>query len=471
MIGRIKEQDVLRSCLESSRAEFLVVYGRRRIGKTYLIKEYFNNSFAFYATGLSNEKTKQQLRVFNGSLIEYGCNEKAQPIDWHEAFTRLKKLLLADNVRRDPLTGKKVVFLDELPWMDTARSDFKSALEYFWNSFASSQNDILLIVCGSATTWIIDNLIGDRGGFHNRITKQIHLFPFTLSECEELFKLNGVPITRKQIIESYMIFGGIPYYINCFDKRLSLAQNVDELLFKESGQLYYEYDRLLKSLFKHCEKHAAIIDAISQVKGGMTRVELAKKKAIGDGEPLTKALKELEQCGFIRKYKNYTKEKQGFYFQLIDPFMLFCFHFIKNREHESWMTYINSPSYYAWAGNAFEIVTLIHSGKIKKVLGIEGVESSEYAWRSTESKPGAQVDLLIDRRDDVVNLCEIKYSIDLFEIDSNYEDVLRNKVSTFIKETKSKKTVHLTFVSAAGLKQNSHSGIVVRSITGDDLFE
>jgi len=471
MVGRIREQEIIKSCLESNRAEFLAVYGRRRVGKTYLVKEYFNNSFAFYATGLSNEKTRQQLKAFNGSLLEYGSSDKTQPTDWYEAFTRLKHLLLLEDVKRDPLTGKKVVFLDELPWMDTARSDFKSALEYFWNSFASTQNDLLLIVCGSATTWIIDNLIGDRGGFHNRITRQIYLSPFNLGECEALFRLNGVQITRKQVIESYMIFGGIPYYINCFDKRLSMAQNVDELLFKESGQLFYEYDRLLKSLFRHCEKHSAIIDAISQVKGGMTRVDLAKIKAIGDGEPLTKALRELEQCGFIRKYKNYMKEKQGFYFQLIDPFMLFSFHFIKNRRHDSWMTYINSPGYYSWAGNAFELVCLIHSRQIKKNLGIEGVESVEYAWRSNECKPGAQIDLLIDRRDDVVNLCEIKYSIDPFEITSSYESELKNKISAFIKESNCRKAVHLTLVSASGLKQNIHSGIIIKLITGDDLFE
>ena len=470
MIGRKKEQIILQNCLESPRAEFVVVYGRRRVGKTFLIKEYFNNSFAFYATGLSNAKTKEQLKVFNGSLEEYGMVNNKQPKDWYEAFMRLKQLLLNDNVRRDPVSGKKVVFLDELPWMDTTRSDFKSALEYFWNSFASTQNDLVLIVCGSATSWIINNLLGDRGGFYNRITRQIHLFPFTLKECEDLYRLNGIQMTRQKVVESYMVFGGIPYYINCFDKRLSLAQNIDELLFKESGQLYYEYDTLLRSLFKNYERHAAIIDAISKSKGGMQRTDLAKIAQIGDGEPLTKALNELEQCGFIRKYKNYTKENSKFNFQLIDPFMNFCFKFIKNREHESWMSYINTSSYFSWSGNAFELVCLLHVNQIKNALGISGVETMEYAWRSTKKENGAQIDLLIDRKDGVINVCEIKYTVLPFEIDSKYEMELRNKLAVFISETSCNKALHLTMISANGLKHNVHSGVVQNEIIGDDLF-
>lgn len=470
MIGRKKEQIILQNCLESPRAEFVVVYGRRRVGKTFLIKEYFNNSFAFYATGLSNAKTKEQLKIFNGSLMEYGSSDKKQPKDWYEAFTRLKHLLLNENVRRDPVSGKKVVFLDELPWMDTVRSDFKSALEYFWNSFASTQNDLLLIVCGSATSWIINNLLGDRGGFYNRITRQIHLFPFTLKECEDLYRLNGIQMTRQQVIESYMVFGGIPYYLNCFDKRLSLAQNIDELLFKENGQLYYEYDMLLKSLFKNYERHAAIIDAIAQSKCGMQRVDLAKIAKIGDGEPLTKALNELEQSGFIRKYKNYAKAKSKFYFQLIDPFMNFCFKFIKKRDHGSWMSYINTPSYFSWSGNAFELVCLLHVDQIKNALGISGVETMEYAWRSSKKENGAQIDLLIDRKDGVMNVCEMKYTLLPFEIDSKYELELKNKLTVFMEETDCKKALHLTMISANGLKRNAHSGIVQNEMNGEDLF-
>lgn len=470
MIGRVAEQDLLKQCCESPRPEFLVVYGRRRVGKTYLIKEYFNNSFSFYATGLAEQKTRQQLRAFSDSLRLYGHKQKSIPTDWYEAFFCLREILTSDQVQRDAASGKRVVFLDEVPWMDTARSDFRSALDYFWNSWASSQKDLLLIVCGSATSWIIDHLVSDRGSFYNRITRQIHLQPFTLSECRDLLDANGMVMTQQQMLESYMVFGGIPYYLNCLDRRLSLAQNIDALCFQQNGQLYWEYDRLYHSLFKNAEKHLAIIETISASKGGLTRKELVTDPRIGDGEPLTKALRELEQCGFIRKYKNYMKEKQGFYYQLIDPFTLFCLRFRQNSKVSTWLGFINTPAYYAWCGNAFEMVCLLHIHEIKKALGISGVETTECGWRSTTAKPAAQIDLLIDRADGIINVCEMKYTLDAFDIDAAYEGQLRNKLNAFIGETEPRKAVHLTMVCASGLKPGKHTGIVQNVLSGFQLF-
>ena len=242
IIGRKREKDSLMQCLLSKRPEFVVVYGRRRVGKTYLIREYFNQQFSFYTTGLSDEKTKGQLRAFQASLNAYGYEEKSVPADWFEAFARLKELLQSDKVYREPINNKRVIFLDELPWMDTARSDFKSALDYFWNSWASAQEDLVLIACGSATSWIITNLLTNKKGFHNRITRRIHLVPFSLAECEELFELNDIVMSRSQMIESYMVFGGIPHYLNLFDSRLSLTQNVNELCFKEYEEIRRVYN-------------------------------------------------------------------------------------------------------------------------------------------------------------------------------------------------------------------------------------
>lgn len=470
IVGRTKEQDILNTALHSEKAEFYVVYGRRRVGKTYLIKEYFNQRFSFYATGIANEKTRSQLRAFNLALKQYGCKENTIPQDWFEAFERLKQLLQDQRVYRDPVTKKRVIFLDELPWMDTARSDFKSALEFFWNSYGSSQDDLLLIVCGSATSWIINNILLAKGGFYNRITGQIHLCPFSLKECEELLRFNGHAVTKRQVIECYMVFGGIPYYLNCLDRRRSLAQNIDEICFAEYGQLHYEYDNLFRSLFKNYEKHISIIKAIAKAKVGVLRTELAKVKEIGDGEPLTKALRELEQCGFIRKYKNYSKDKSGYYYQIIDPFINFAIIFLQEPKFTSWLTFVNSPGYYAWCGNAFETVCLNHLDSIKRALGIYGVETMAYSWRSSKQAPGAQIDLLIDRKDDVINICEMKFTIEPFTIDAAYEKNLANKLSAFSKETSPKKALHLTLISASGLKANEHAGVVQNVLTGDVLF-
>ncbi len=471
IVGRKYEQQILENCLASGRPEFIAVYGRRRVGKTYLIREYFNKNFAFYTTGVAGSNMKRQLKIFHENLLEYGLTTKKVPEDWFEAFGMLRKLLEQPNIRRDPASNRIVVFLDELPWMDTPRAEFKSALDYFWNSWASSNEDLVFIVCGSATSWMIENLMKDTGGLHNRVTRQIHLMPFTLSECEELYAFNGLALTRQQIMESYMVFGGIPYYMNCMDRRLSLAQNIDAICFRETGQLRYEFQQVFASLFRHSEKHINIICALTKTKGGMTRVELAKIRSIGDGQALTKALEELEQCGFIRKYLGYAYGKQTFRFQVTDPFTLFSLRFLQDHQIQSWRSHVGSPGYYTWCGNAFELVCLLHIPQIKAKLGIQGVETTEYSWRSEKSDPGAQIDLVIDRKDEVINICEIKFGNEGYRIDAEYEKQLINKLDVFRKETKVKKALHLTMITANGLIHNAHSGCVINEISDNDLFE
>ena len=470
MIGREKEQSILFDCMNSGRPEFLAVYGRRRVGKTFLIREYFQGTFSFYATGVPGTNTSQQLKFFHESLKLYGDDEKDRPKDWLEAFSRLRRILTLSSVQRDYQTRRRVVFLDELPWMDTAKSDFKSALDFFWNSWASSQSDLILIVCGSATSWMISNLIQNTGGFYNRITRQIHLLPFSLHECELLLQSNGMHFTRRQITECYMIFGGIPLYLNYLKPQFSLAQNVEMLLFQENAPLRNEYHQLFASLFKTPEYHKNIIEALSSRRYGLTRAELIRKRGIPDGKTLTKCLDELEQCGFIRKYNDCRKEKSGFIFQLTDSFTLFHLTWIQNQKADSWIDQIGTPSYMAWGGLAFERICLLHTKQIKTALGIQGISSREYSWRSSKTTPGAQIDLLIDRKDDVINLCEMKYSAEEFAIDAEYEKDLLHKAEVFRSETNTKKAVLLTMISFAGIKKNAYRNVIVHEITADSLF-
>ncbi len=470
IIGRNREKDSLMKCLMSTRPEFVVVYGRRRVGKTYLIREYFNRQFSFYTTGLSDEKTKGQLRAFHESLTSYGMEKKSLPKDWFEAFSNLRELLESDNVYREPINNKRVVFLDELPWMDTARSDFKSALDYFWNSWGSAQEDLLLIVCGSATSWIINNLLTGKKGFHNRVTKRIQLMPFTLKECELLLEMNDIVMTRSQIIESYMVFGGIPHYLNLLDSRLSLTQNINELCFKRYGELHDEFYNLFYSLYDKPEKHMAIIEALAAKKEGLSRVQLSEYKEIGGGSVLTKNLRELEECGFIRRFSNYTKETDALY-QVIDPFCLFSMEFINNKKLDSWNEYVNSPGYNSWRENSFEIVCLNHINQIKASLGISGIETNEYSWRSSKGGSGAQIDLLIDRKDGVINLCEMKYTNEEYVLDKDEVDKIHNRMAFFQNESKTQKAIHITFICGNGFKQNKYSGTVQNVITGEELFQ
>lgn len=470
IIGRVREQEQLTTCLESSRPEFVAIYGRRRVGKTYLVREFFKNRFAFYASGVDGKKTREQLKAFNESLREHGCERRAIPKDWFEAFSRLRDLLRSNAAVREPGSGKLVVFLDELPWMDTARSDFRAALDHFWNTWGSAQADLLLIVCGSATSWMIDHLIDDHGGFYNRVTRQISLAPFTLAESEELLSTARSGLTRRQVVECYMAFGGIPYYLNLIDRKYSLAQNIDHLCFDTTGQLHYEFERLFASLFRHSKRHVAIVRALAKRSAGLTRADLEQIEAIGGGQPLTTALRELVQCGFLRKYRDFTKAKRGGFYQLVDPFSLFYLHFIEQGEFDSWLAFHGTQGHAAWRGHAFELVCLLHTLQIKRALGIFGMQTSECAWRSKGSSPAAQIDLLIDRRDDVINVCEMKYCNSEFTIDANYEKALLNKLDAFGQEVKPKKVLHLTMVTSHGLTRNAHADIVQHELTIDDLF-
>ena len=470
MVGRKKEQEILEKLLTSRKPEFLAVYGRRRVGKTYLIKEFFNNSFSFYATGLQQADRKHQLRAFQESLLQYGEDARTIPKDWFEAFSRLRALLEREAVLRDYRSGKRVIFLDELPWMDTAKSDFKSALDYFWNGWASAQKDLLLIVCGSATSWIINNIVKDTGGFYNRLTCQIRLMPFNLNECEEFCSANALQLTRTQIIESYMVFGGIPYYLNYLNPHYSIPQNIQMLFFQENSPLRYEFEQLFQSLFRNAQKYISIIRELSRRKSGMTRTELISSKKTVEGKDLTGCLEDLEQCGFIRRFSDFSSAKNGVHFQLVDPLSLFSLTFLEDRRKSSWLDIHDTPAYYAWCGLAFEMVCLHHIGQIRQALGISGISSNVFAWKSKRSKPGAQIDLLIDRRDDVINLCEMKFSRDVFSIDAAYEKELIRKQEVLRQETKTKKAIWITMITLSGLQKNEYREQVVCEICGDDLF-
>jgi len=468
IIGRNKEQADFQHFLEIEQPEFVVVYGRRRVGKTFLIKEFFNQKFTFYVTGLANAGKQEQLENFNASLKQYAGMPYPQATSWFDAFRQLIHLL--ENTKK---RGKKVVFIDEMPWLDTIKSDFLTGLEYFWNSWASSRPDILLIVCGSATSWITNKLLRNKGGLHNRVTRRMFIAPFTLKECEEYFAEKKMAYTQRDVAESYMAFGGIPFYLNMFEKGKSVAQNIDLLCFTENAPLKNEFDMLFSSLFKNPQLHGQIVNFLAKKKKGQLRENIAKQ-AGNNGGGLTAALEELEQCGFIQSYCAYKKKSKDKIFQLTDPFVLFYYSFIKENQNAGsnyWLNMLGSAAYKTWAGLAFERVCLSHVKQIKSALGIAAVSTEIANWRSKNAETGAEIDLLIDRRDSVVNICEIKYSESEFTINKQYAQNLQNKKAAFSEETKNRKALHITMITTYGVKRNEYWGSVQSEVRMADLFE
>lgn len=468
LIGRKEEVKKLESYLTSRKSEFVAVYGRRRVGKTFLVRKVYNNDFTFQLTGLANVSMKQQLSQFHAALAKYASGINWEPTlatDWFIAFRQL-----ADFLEKLPKEHKKLLFLDELPWLDTHNSKFVSGLEHFWNSWASARDDIVLIVCGSAASWMLKHLIKNRGGLHNRITDRIKLNPFTLEETETFLQQRNAIYNRYQTLLLYMAFGGIPFYLDFIKAEKSAMQNINDLCFHPDAPFRLEYENLYASLFKKHERHITIIEALATKGKGLTRNEIIKKTKLSDGGGLTRLLKELEESNFIRHYKTFgKKQKEGLY-QLVDLYSLFYLRFIKNADEDDenlWLNAIETPTFFTWAGYAFEMVCLHHVPQIKKALGISGVQSSISTWQS----PNAQIDLVIDRKDQVINLCEMKFSVDVFSIDKKYAERLRNKISNFRQLSNTQKTLFLTCVTTYGIATNKHSDIVRNDLKMDILFE
>jgi AAA+ ATPase superfamily predicted ATPase len=469
IIGRENEIEILNEKLTSTKAEFIAVYGRRRIGKTYLVRNVFDGKFTFRLTGLAQATLTEQLTNFNMALQDqYPKDGFKNATNWMEAFQQIRTVIEKSKQK------KKIIFIDELPWFDTAHSRFIPALEHFWNSWASGRKDILLLVCGSAASWMINTLINNKGGLHNRITQKIKIQPFTLKECEELLKYKKITLDYYQLVQLYMVLGGIPFYWEAVEKGRSAPQNINKLCFESNGLLTSEFSNLFKSLFAKAERHEAIVAALVKKSKGLTREEISAESKLANGGGLTRLLDELEESGFIRRYIPFGKKLRNSLYQLSDFFSLFHVKFMKGQkafDKNHWLKLIDSPKHRSWSGYAFEQVCLAHIPQIKKALGISGIETETSSWRSTLSTNGAQIDLVIDRRDGVINLCEMKFSISSFVIDKTYDAELRNKAGAFRTETQTRKSVSLTMLTTFGLKANTYSGNVQNDLKMDVLFE
>ncbi len=469
-VGRNYERSLIKSYLDSPKSEFVAVYGRRRVGKTFLVNNCIEGMCDFHFTGMCDETLKTQLLFFSIELSKRMKTNIKPFKSWVDAFSALRDYL--ESLNKD----KVVVFFDELPWMDAPKSKFLTSLSYFWNMWDGVNKKLKLIVCGSSTTWMVNKLIGDKGGLYGRVGRSIYLAPFSLSECKEfLNEIKGGSYTNKQVLDTYMIMGGIPYYLDMIDTNIPLSKNVDILFFKEGAPLRQEFQFLFRSLFKESKGYSRVIEALSSKLYGMNRDEISKTAGV-EGGVLTEILENLHSCDFIKCYFQINKEKKERIYQLTDMFSLFYLRFLDNVEsidENYWVVNMNSPKVNAWKGYAFEMTCLNHVNEIKNALGISGISSSVYTWRqkAKDGIKGNQIDLLIDRSDDVINVIEAKYSVGEYSIDKKYYNDLNERLVNFKDSTKTRKSLIQTFITVNGIKKNSYYDIVQREILFEDLFE
>lgn len=475
IIGRKKERELFNDICATQKPALVAVYGRRRVGKTFLVRQHFNNSFDFSFTGTYQMPRQGQLLLFNQELRRFSGQEFPLAKDWFSAFEQLRQYLSSLNKKR------LILFFDELPWMETLKSSFMQAFSYFWNTWASTRKGLKLFVCGSSTTWMLDKLIGDKGGLYGRVTHTVYLAPFTLGETEAYLQANGIRWNRYQILEIYMVMGGIPFYLEMLKPKLTFDQNVDNLFFAANAPLRMEYGFLFRSLFHDAQLYRQVVETIAKRSQGMTRQQIKEELGLGDGGVLTVVLENLVRCDFLRRYAAFGKSERNALYQLTDLFSLFHLRFVADnngQDAQFWSNMRENPSRVAWRGYAFEQVCLHHIPQIKEAIGIKAVLSNVCSWScptftDKDGNPwqGTQIDLLIDRRDQVINICEMKYANDVYIIDKDYEERLRRRLSTFQHLTRTRKALHLTFITTYGLSRNTHSGNVQTEVTMGDLFD
>ena len=478
MIGRKKEAKRLKDLYHSNKAELVAVYGRRRVGKTYLVNECFKGKIVFRHAGLSpvemedlpgDSPLRKQLKHFYNSLLLHGMKKSRCPDNWLDAFLMLEMFLESKNTG-----GRLLVFLDELPWMDTQKSGFITAFEGFWNSWACFHENVMVVVCGSATSWIMDKLINNHGGLYGRVTYEIKLSPFTLKECGEFYRAKKIRISKYDIVQAYMITGGIPYYLGYFEKGLSIAQNIDQLFFTKNAFLKNEYERLFSSAFTNPDMMKAIVELLNTNNSGYTRTEISEKSGYSKGGTLSEALKSLVAGDFVIKYVPFGMGKRDECYKLVDPFCIFYLKFVKGQsglDTSFWQKNVTSHQVTIWRGIAFENVCFNHVDQIKAALGISGIITKQAAWsKRADDKDGTQIDMLIERNDHVVNMCEMKFYNKEFSVDKKYHAILTNRQGLLEEYIPKGSVVHSTLITTYGLKYNEYSGDFDNVITLDDLF-
>ncbi|MCR5322527.1 MAG: ATP-binding protein [Lachnospiraceae bacterium] len=503
IIGRETEIKRLDQCMRENKAQLIIVYGRRRIGKTYLINSYFENQFDFKLTGIFNQPIAIQLDNFARELRRQTGKTKGTPNNWFDAFDELRTYL--EELEKEPVANtipgsmakrKLTVFFDEMPWLDTRGSNFISAFEWFWNDYGCTNKNLVFIVCGSAASWMSEKIDKNKGGLFSRQTCRLYLKPFTLYETERFLMSKQIEWSRYDIAECYMIMGGIPYYLDILNSGLYYSANIDNLFFRKSGELWDEFDHLYHTLFSNSKQYIKIVETLSRRRYGMTRKEISDATGLAYNGVLSTYLSNLEASGFIRVFSKFNCKKRDLCYQLTDYYTLFYFRFIKDNygaDEHFWSHSYDYPARRTWAGLTFELLSWDHVSQIKKKLGIFGVLTKESTWNFIKSKKtdetifsdhktvsdndtieeftGAQIDLLIDRRDRTINVCEIMFSTKEFEIDEQYNKSLRNKVESFRQATDTKKTLSITMITTYGVKPGKYTGAIGSEVVLDDLFE
>lgn len=485
IVGRVEERRVLSEAAQGDRAALVAIYGRRRVGKTHLVRNHLEPLAGTYfeAIGQHAAPREVQLDNFKQRLESVFFGHRLPRLtDWREALSLLGDGVIAAAERKP--TKPVVVFFDELPWLATHRSGLLPAIDYLWNARLSRVPNLVWVLCGSAASFMLDRLINAKGGLHNRITHRLRLEPFRLGEVRELLARRGLRRGTMQALELYMAFGGVPYYLLQVPSGMSASQAIGHVCFGQAGQLRDEFGRLFASLFDDASDHERLVRAAATSRGGMSRDELIAAAGLKSGGRATRWLDELEAAGFLARFVPYGRTTRDASYRLVDEYSLFHLRWIEPapassfgaRGTKHWISKASSPAFRAWAGYAFEGICLKHTAQIEKALGIDTMANEVGTWRHVARRgahddAGAQVDLLFDRPDGIINLCEIKHAAEEFVLTKALAKELVTKAEIFRARTNTKKEVVTTLITTLGLRPGLWNDEVIDSVvTAEQLM-
>ena len=480
IVGRKRELKYLEKAFNARKSQFITVYGRRRVGKTYLITEFFlqKDCIFLHVTGLQEGDMKEQLDVFRKALfIAFpSLVQLFFPLrSWSEAFEVLTREI-------EKSDKKVVIFLDELPWLATQRSGLLKMIDLYWNNRWAKMKNVIFVACGSSASWILEKIIYNKGGLYNRTTRELEIKPFNLAESKEfLSECCGISYTDTQVLSLYMAVGGIPFYLEYAEAGLSAAENIQNMFFEEGASLAYEFHKLVESIFDDASSYIELIRIIAGKREGLSRAEIVKENdELGeDGGGLTDKLNDLVEAGFTHKYLPLGRIKRGEYYRLTDEFCLFYLYWVEKRKPTAttenyWVKKQQTPEYRAWSGYTFETICLRHARQIVRALNIQAAAEIS-SWRyipTSKSERGAQIDLVIDRDDDAITLCEIKYTDKPFILNKSFKEAIWRKVEVFRQQTKTRKLIFVALVASNGVRNSVYlKNLVHNIVTLEDLFK
>jgi AAA+ ATPase superfamily predicted ATPase len=463
-IGRKVEIAQLTALIDLPRPSIAVIYGRRRVGKSELIRHVTQGKNVLSFEGLEGQPKHKQIKNFLFQLSAQSNIREKNISDWPDA------LILLRTLTQD---GQWIIILDEFQWMANYQNELVSVIKMIWEKYLSQNPDLTLILCGSIASFMKSKVLKS-SALYGRTDYELNLHELNLSEISEFFPGKG----SDEVIDTAMLVGGIPKYLELISEYPSLYDALEPLAFSQDGFFKTEYDRLFASHFGKKPIFMKIIQTLATNPYGLTTGKLAKEMQVASGGTLCHQLDDLESAGFLHSIIPFDKPEGSKLrkYILMDAYVRFYHSIIRGSMKETtppntqFHAIMSSPRYAAWAGMAFEFLCMRHHKEISRILGFHGIPytAGPFFQRKTLDTPGVQIDLLFERSDKILVLCEMKYL--LASVPGDIIDQVNRKVSALQEKYPGRTILKVLLTKTGSTETVAKKGYFFRIIRADELI-